>query len=149
MGSELDCCSPPRPGWSIIHACKSPCHQRAVGYRGSLKPDHPNYLLFETGDDLFLNIIDPPKPLFKMETFTKFLSFAYERWQRGNNILVHCNQGESRAPTLALLLMSKRIRTLPNNTYQDAARVFKQRYSLYNPGQGIQLYLNTNWDQIN
>ena len=29
----------------VVHACKSPCHQRIVGYRGSLPKTHPNYLL--------------------------------------------------------------------------------------------------------
>ncbi len=46
--------------WAIIHACKSPCHQGAVGYIGNLDRTHPNYLVLESGSDLFLNMIDPP-----------------------------------------------------------------------------------------
>ncbi len=148
VGSEIDCATS-RPGWFIIHACKSPCHQRAVGYRGSLKSNHPNYLVLERENDLFLNMIDPPVPLFKMETFVAFFRFAYEGWEKGLKVLVHCNQGESRAPTLALLLMSKRLDALPCSSYQEAASAFKQIYPAYNPGQGIQTFLKENWHQIN
>ncbi|MEN6488951.1 MAG: hypothetical protein ABFD66_08725 [Smithella sp.] len=147
VGSELDCTTA-RPGWYVIHACKSPCHQRAVGYRGNLKSDHPRYLFLERGNDLFLNMIDPPKPLFMMETFVTFLRFAHEGWQNRHNILVHCNQGESRAPTLALLFMSKRLDALRSDSYEEAASAFRQIYPSYNPGQGIQTFLQENWHQI-
>ena len=147
VGSEVDCAIA-KPGWFIIHACKSPCHQAAVGYRGSLKPDHPHYLALERGSDLFLNMIDPPVPLFKLETFKTFLRFAHKAWQDGHNLLVHCNQGESRAPTLALLLMAKRLEALPSDSYRAASSLFRSLYRTYNPGQGIQTFLNQNWNQI-
>jgi hypothetical protein len=147
VGSEVDCATA-QPGWCVVHACKSPCHQAAVGYRGSLKPDHPHYLVLERGSDLFLNIVDPPIPLFKLQTFTTFLNFAHRAWQEGQSVLVHCNQGESRAPTLALLLMSKRLRALPSDSYKVAASPFIQMYSAYRPGLGIQTFLDRNWDQI-
>ena len=35
---------------AVVHACKSPCHQQVVGYRGSLSPNHPNFR-FSTFDD--------------------------------------------------------------------------------------------------
>jgi hypothetical protein len=75
VGNEYDC----REGddeWAIVHACKSPCHQRAVGYRGKLRSSHPNYLVLEEENDLYLNIIDPPVPLFMPPLFTSFLKFA-------------------------------------------------------------------------
>ena len=104
IGDEGTC----RPGstlLAVVHACKSPCHQRSVGYTGSLSPMHPNYLVLRNPYDLYLNIIDPPVPLFKIETFVQFLLFAGEHHDRGASVLIHCNQGESRAPTLALLFL--------------------------------------------
>jgi len=91
---------------AVIHACKSPCHQRAVGYRGSLSPQHPHCLVLRRPYDLYLNIIDPPVPLFKIETFAQFLAFAGEHYDGGGSLLIHCNQGESRAPALALLFLA-------------------------------------------
>jgi hypothetical protein len=61
---------------AVVHACKSPCHQQAVGYRGSLPANHLNYLVLQRDHDLYLNIIDPPVPLFKAETFERFLAFG-------------------------------------------------------------------------
>ena len=65
IGDDRDCLFDERTDWAVIHACKHTCHQNAVGYRGNLPSNHPNYLTFERGNHLFLNIIDPEKPLFK------------------------------------------------------------------------------------
>jgi predicted protein tyrosine phosphatase len=59
--------------------------------------------------DLYLNIIDPPVPLFKPPLFSSFLVFADKHWRSGKKLLIHCNQGESRAPSLALLFLEKKL----------------------------------------
>jgi hypothetical protein len=134
--------------WAVVHACKSPCHQRAVGYRGSLKNIHPNYLILLDGPDLFMNIIDPPVPLFMPDLFTSFLSFSDEQWLDGRKLLIHCNQGESRAPSLALLFLSKCRSALNDNSYESAREEFELQYPSYNPGKGIQTYLSQHWNEI-
>ena len=45
IGTQRDCFDTQIDDWAVIHACKSPCHQRALGYRGSLPKNHPNYLV--------------------------------------------------------------------------------------------------------
>ena len=147
IGSELDCRSGD-PGTAVVHACKSPCHQRAVGYRGSLPPTHPNYLVLEREFDLYLNIIDPPVPLFKPELFTVFLGFAERHWNAGQHLLIHCNQGESRAPTLALLFMAKRLGIISDQSFEEAKLSFLPMYPSYQPGKGIRLYMTRNWASI-
>jgi len=144
VGAERDC----RLGNDelvVVHACKSPCHQGAVGYRGSLPSSHPNYLVLEQGHDLYLNIIDPDKPLFMPPLFTSFLDFAGPHWDAGRKVLVHCNQGESRSPTLALMLMAKHIGVISNESYDGARTDFEQLYPYYRPGLGIQTYLRRHW----
>jgi len=69
VGAELDCFHRGE-GWATVHACKSPCHQRAVGYRKSLSSSHPNYLVLEEAPNLYLNMIDPPVPLFMPPLFS-------------------------------------------------------------------------------
>jgi predicted protein tyrosine phosphatase len=132
----------------VVHACKSPCHQQAVGYRGSLPNSHPNYLVLQRDDDLYLNIIDPPVPLFKAETFERFLAFARTKYNSGASLLIHCNQGESRAPSLALLFLAKHIGALPDSSYEDAKQVFERLFPAYQPGIGIQRFLADNWVAI-
>jgi hypothetical protein len=70
---------------AVVHACKSPCHQDAVGSRRKLSNTHPNYLVLEKENDLFLNIIDPPVPLFMPPLFTAFLEFANKHWGMEKN----------------------------------------------------------------
>ena len=147
IGSESECFNH-REGWAVVHACKSPCHQRAVGYRGSLKPTHPNYLFLERGNNLFLNIIDPPGPLFKKKTFTKFLQFSRQHWKEGKNVLIHCNLASSRAPSLALLFLAKEIGSISNESYDKAKIDFMKIYPAYSPGRGIQIYLRNHWDEF-
>ncbi len=147
VGTVRDCMASSEE-WSIVHACKSPCHQTAVAYRGSLRPEHPHYLILEQDGDLFLNLIDPPLPLFKEESFNTFLRFSHDAWLGGRKVLVHCNQGESRAPTLALLLMAKRLGALPRDTYTAAAAAFRSRYPRYTPGRGITAFMHDHWGEI-
>jgi hypothetical protein len=148
IGSE-SCCRSGNNEWAIVHACKSPCHQNAVGYSGSLKNTHPHYLVLQRESDLYLNMIDPPVPLFMPPLFTSFLKFANDNWRSGKKVLIHCNQGESRAPSLGLLFLAKCQTAISNGCYEKAREDFLKLYSLYNPGKGIQIYLNRNWNALN
>lgn len=141
-------CSKGNSGLAVVHACKSPCHQRVIGYSGNLQKTHPNYLVLEQDYDLFLNIIDPPVPLFMPQLFTSFLSFATKHWGEGKRLLIHCNQGESRAPSLALLFLSKSLSVINKTSYQSARKDFEIIYPQYKPGQGIEIYFIKNWDTI-
>lgn len=147
MGTELECMEN-KEGWAIIHACKSPCHQRAVGYRGSLPQSHPNYLVLKKENDLYLNMIDPPQPLFMMPLFTEFLKFTMRNWKTGKTVFIHCNKGESRAPSLALLFLAKGLKSIRAKSYEEAKEDFMKIYPHYMPGAGIQIYLRNNWDKF-
>lgn len=144
IGCDYECFKN-KEGWVTIHACKSPCHQKAVGYRGNLPRSHPNYLVLKRNNNLYLNMIDPPRPLFMMPLFTKFLKFAKLHWREGKKIFIHCNKGESRAPSLALLFLAKNIGVISNESYEKAKEEFIKIYPNYMPGMGIQIYLRENW----
>jgi hypothetical protein len=148
VGDESDCGRRP-DGAAIVHACKDPCHRQAVGYSGRKLPSsHRHYLYKEDGDDLYLNLIDPPRPLFKLESFEKALEFMREQWADEKPLLVHCNQGQSRAPSLGLLFMAKELGDLPASSYLEARQKFSKFYPIYDPGKGIQKFLQENWAQI-
>jgi hypothetical protein len=135
--------------WAVVHACKIPCHQRAVGYQGSLHKTHSNYLALIEGSNLFMNIIDPPVPLFMPASFTCFLGFSDKHWLAGKKLLIHCNKGESRAPSLALLFLAKCRSALNKDSYQSARLQFEARFPNYNPGKGIQTYFAQKWNEMN
>jgi hypothetical protein len=145
---DLACCSGGPGGKAYVHACKSPCHQKAVGYSGSLPNTHPNYLVLRRGDHLYLNLVDPPVPLFKADSFRAFRAFAAEKWNEGLDLVIHCNQGESRAPSLALLFLAKDAGVIPAETFAAAREAFEVRYPGYNPGRGIVTFLTGSWDSL-
>jgi hypothetical protein len=142
---DLQSCAAAVGGRAYVHACKNPCHLDAVGYRGSLAPTHANYLVLRRGDHLYLNMIDPSRPLFMPESFRAFRDFAAERWRAGRELVIHCNQGESRAPSLALLFLAKDLGVLPADTFEAARAGFLPLYPRYKPGRGIETFLTENW----
>jgi predicted protein tyrosine phosphatase len=145
-GDLASCCPTLSGNPIIIHACKEPCHRHAVGYCDkSLSPNHPAYLSIEKPGHLYLNMIDPPAPLFKLDTFTTLLDFTARHAER--TIHIHCNKGQSRAPSLAMLLMAKQMNLLPDTTYATARAAFEDRFP-YSPGKGIASFLGANWHLI-
>jgi protein-tyrosine phosphatase len=146
VGNETDCKA--AKDMSIVHACKTPCHQKAVGYTGSLPWSNPHYLAMERKHSLYLNLIDPPLPLFKPESFKIFLDFAKREHAEGRDLLIHCNQGQSRAPSLAMLLLAKGLDAIDASSLKDAREDFQKIYPSYNPGKGIEWFLSEHWDEL-
>lgn len=136
----------------LVHAAKDLCHRNVVGYdtKTRLPVSHPEYLLARRGLHLVLNMVDPPIPLFKAESFLGALDFLDEAINAGATPGVHCNQGLSRAPSIALLWKAKRQKTIPDDSYAVARGVFEAMIGpgLYLPGRGIETFLTETWQSI-
>ena len=65
-----------------------------------------------------------------------------------DKLLVRCNQGGSRAPSLALLFLAKCRAALSNDSYLEARSEFEKLYPGYKPGPGIQAYLRSKWHKL-
>lgn len=143
VGDDSDCNK--AIGWPIIHACKT-CHRRKLGY-DRIHEKNPFYLSLEDGNDLFLNIIDPPRPLFRIETFRIALNFMKKHWATKEHILVHCNQGRSRSGSILLVFLAH-MNYIDNVSYEKAKRDFKIRFPEYSPGTGIEQFLSENWNEL-
>src|SRR5712692_8177662 len=130
-------------GWAIVHACKEPYHRQALGYRTPGAPrNHPEYLVVRRGNRLILNIVDADNPLFfAKEMINQALDFIDQQRADELNVLVHCNQGESRGPSIALLYMAARLHALPTGALESAEQEFKELYPKYSPGVGIRGHL--------
>ena len=146
---SLDDCVEGDSNLSVVHACKTPCHQNKIGYTGNLPKNHGHYLYFRDEYNLYLNIIDPPIPLFQKKTFDIFFEFMAMKASFGDNVLIHCNQGKSRAPSLGLLFMARVFwDSLRGNSYAESRKDFEKIYPEYNPGKGIETYLTENWEKL-
>lgn len=135
--------------FKIIHACKDPCHKAAVGYTGNLSSGHQNYLIFETENDLFLNMVDMKTPLLHqftgpmIEAAIHFIS----KHIKLDQVFIHCNKGESRAPSIALVYLAKRNGLISNDSYLKAKEDFIKLYPNFSPA-GIEPYLNQYWNEF-
>ena len=146
IGDDADC-HVPHADEAVVHGCKSPCYLQAAG--GQKRKDDPKYLGVEAGPELWLNLIDPPRPLYQKRSFDWFIAFA-RRWHKsGRRIFIHCNRGESRAPSLALLFLAKVTGEIPNTSYDAAWDAMEERFpGLYKPGAGIETFLRAHWRDI-
>ena len=141
-------CQPGGSNIAIVHGCKT-CHARVLNYKGSLPPSHAYYLLYPQPYNLYCNLIDPPIPLFKIESFKGFLNWTMPHVEKGRPILIHCNSGTSRAPSLALVLLSKGQHLITDESFEAARAEFMEKYLPdYQPGLGITKFLQENWGEI-
>lgn len=138
-------------GWAFIHATQT-IHYQLFGWnRTTNKPDknHPNYIYYEKDNRLSLNWVDGAAYLYDwsgIETFIKTLDFI-DKWIQKKNVLIHCDQGQSRSPTLGLLYLAKRVKTISNDSFIAAKKEFIKNYPNYLPG-GIGEYVQKNWNEI-
>lgn len=135
---------------AIVHACKVPCHQQAVGYAGSLPRSHPEYLVAPRGNHLYLNIVDMvvrQEHRFMAPILGAALDFI-GAWYGKLPVVVHCNEGRSRSPTIAMLYLAKRAGRLPDEGVAKTVKAFSRLYPPYDPGQGLASYLRRHWDDI-
>lgn len=149
IGTDQECNISPSEDWVVIHACKHPCHVNAVGYKGSLPSTHPHYLVMEKGQNLFLNMVDMEKELIPTYTnpIMKSAMEFIDKHIADQKILIHCNQGLSRSPSIALLYLAYK-GYISNDSYSNAVNDFRKMFPIFNPGRGIALYMNNNWGEI-
>ena len=137
-----------RMGYYVLHAAKEPFHRSFVGYSGSAAPkDSPEYLLARRGNRLALNMIDPPKAEYLPQPiWDAALAFIDEAQAAGKTCIVHCNQGQSRAPAIAMLWMGQPGRELAGMTFRRAVgRFCSEHYPNFLPGKGVYDWLEKNW----
>ncbi len=136
-------------GWAVVHAYKEPYHRQALGYktRGAPK-DHPEYLMAKRGDCLILNLVDVEDPSYiANEIIDNALNFIYESLSKGMKVIVHCNQGESRAPSIGLSYMAYK-GFFPQIDFYQSMNEFKKKYPDYKTAGGFQLYVMNNLDRF-
>lgn len=136
--------------WAVLHCCKDPFHKDFVGYRGSLSSNHPNYAYYIKGNEMALNLVD-------LDNFNKaYLGFNEEMVEaafnfldsfknNGKKILIHCNQGESRGPSLCMLYSAK-CGAFDYANFEDTVYEFRYIYPNYNPKYNIYCTVRYLWE---
>lgn len=133
---------------AVVHACRT-CHEYVVGSTiMGVRQDHSEMFVARRGNDCFLNLVDGAYPSLvrKEALIDPALQFIDEMRERDANVLVHCEQGKSRSPSLVLLYLATRLRVLSTTSLAAAEAQFKLLYPDYVPGYGIWAHLRQYWD---
>jgi len=131
--------------WAVVHACKEPHHREMLRYTGKAAPkDHPEYLFGYRGNRLILNLVDVDDPKFVApELVDAAMSFIRENLRAGRKVLIHCNQGRSRSPVLAMLFLAPLMGG--DGSFEDGEDRFRILYPHYDPARGMREYAKANW----
>lgn len=133
-------------GWFVVHACKEPYHRQALGYTTQGAPkQHPEFLLAERPGRLILNLVDVAQVAFVAPIIVDTALCAIDRHIGEFKVLVHCNQGLSRSPSIALLYLLKHTDALGSRDPNAALLAFRTLYPPYPPAQGMADYVRMNW----
>lgn len=137
-----------RFGWAVVHACKEPYHRQLLGYLTRGAPvGHPEYFFAEREDKLYLNLVDAPNPAYiPVEIIDKALDYVTVKLDEGKKVLVHCNQGMSRAAIIGLLYLAQN-GAYTNLDFDRAEEEFIKVYPEYNPANGVRGFAKQNWNK--
>jgi hypothetical protein len=128
-------------GWRVVQAARHPFY-----WDESKGEDHGVIL---TGHRLILDMVDADSPeYFQAHHFILSAEYIFNALNKGKKVLVHCNLGQSRAPSLALFCMATLLKEIPRHTFCQAAGQFGCLYPDYNPGHGLIQFLGREWDSL-
>ena len=133
-------------GWFLIHACKEPYHRDALRYTGRGAPrGHPEYLIARRLGRLILNLIDADNASYIPREIIDAALEAIVENIGSRKVLVHCNQGQSRSPTIAFLYLAKSTPAFSGQDLGDALAQFQKLYPPYAPARGMADFVRKNW----
>lgn len=138
-----------KEGWRVVQCCKEPYHREALGYSGrGADRAHPEYLYAHRDNRIVLNMVDvDDHKYFAPVMIDAALDYIkHAMWSERDKVLVHCNQGGSRGPGIALLYLRKVGGMYGGMSYEEAEEFFRGIYPNYQPAKGIRDYLIAHWD---
>lgn len=111
----------------IVHACKT-CHKKVLGYKTPAAPKNEYYLSTTKDSQLYLNLIDADYNYIPKQILME--SIEYIGKNIGNKVLVHCDLGVSRSPSIAFMYMM-------SIGFPFDMDYFRFIYPNYNPNSGM------------
>ena len=133
--------------WSFLRCCKygPGGHQQTLDYHTLAAPDGKNKFWVRRGNLLALNLLDLDDPNFVDPCMIQSgLDFVNEELKKGQKVLISCNQGRSRGPTVGLLWL-RQTGNMPH-AFLLSVRIYRELfYPYYEPGQGIEQFARERW----
>src|SRR6266516_5816458 len=134
-----------RDEWRLVNVAKT-IHLEIHGWS---KPDStsPYYVIHEDPQWISVNWVDTPRAeLFNYQNkgvsvVKQILAFIQKSLQEGKKVLISCDQGQSRSPSIAMLYLAKVLHTIRDTTFAEAVKEFVKIYPQYQPALGISTFL--------
>jgi len=124
--------------FNIIHAAKDPFHKNLEGYHGTKCPQDKYY--YEDMSQASLCIIDFPKAFqwewFPEDMLSSTMKFIDKSFEENKKVFIHCNQGLSRAPSIAFMYLVSR-GLMKEDTFESNLNYFYELYPDYKPADAI------------
>lgn len=148
VGTKADSRLRSDPAWAVVNTAKT-VHVEAKDWSNTPPRDHPDYLAFEDGQFLSFNWVDGASRMYDWSgpaAFVRALDFI-DKWYESKNILINCDLGQSRSPTVALLYLARRLHDISDASFSSARAEFKRLYPQYDP-KGIADFVSAHWEEI-
>lgn len=139
------------PGFSALLCAKNPYHKEIVGYDRNCPKDHPEYLVAYRPKEhiMALNMVDAPKPeFFSDKMVLAGIDFIQNELAQNNDVVVVCNQGESRSPTMCLMYMMAHGDFSKTLSHSEVFTQFSRIAKEWNPNNGILQYAIQFWNKV-
>lgn len=140
-----------RRGMSRLCACKDgpDGHRALLGYTTLGAPQNSEYLFAQRGHVAAMNIIDNgDEDMIDPKMVEDGLNFAKSEYDAGRTLFIHCNHGQERGPSMALMFM-RAMGWLKAPTIIGAKRWFKSLYPDYNgKREGIEKVMEDLWNEL-
>jgi protein-tyrosine phosphatase len=94
---------------------------------------------------LILNLVDVDDPTYISPEIVDAALDAIVNNIQKIKVLLHCNQGQSRSPGIALLYLLKYTDLLGQKDMTAAIAAFRTIYPPYAPARGMAEYIRLNW----
>ncbi len=133
--------------WRVVQACKIPFHCEALRYTGAAPEGDPERLVARRGSRLILNLLDHEDPRYIPKVIIdESLAFIAQGLVAGRRVLVHCNRGYSRGPSIGLLYLAAHTEIFDGLDFHEAEDKFRELYPDYFPKSGIRGFIARYWD---
>ena len=136
-------------GMARLCCCKDgiDSHRSMLGYTSLAAPKDKQYLVARDGNVMALNLIDVDDPtMIPDEAIDAGLRFIKEMQEKGIKILIHCNAGHSRSPSVVMAYL-RAADGMPDS-FVAAKKRFKAIYRRYDPSVGIDAHIRERWKSL-
>jgi len=149
VGGDQDVPRAKERGYSRLAACKDgpDGHRVMLGYKSLGAPQGNEYLFAQRGNWAALNLIDNDDPdMIPDAVLDAGLKFIHQQMLVGKKVLIHCNHGHSRGPTMALMYL-RAIGELPQG-FNRAVHIFRSLYPDYDVNSGMKSKAWERWKSL-